>query len=489
LDNGNSLQFLFKLVGPNSGTQDVVVFRFMNGGDELCSETLIGIEKNFNGIEATTHTSVWYHVPLSQTIDVTSVDVHIRGGDAIYIDSARLSQWVEDQRINTWQFGRYGGGGYCLSEDVQDHHGFNADQCYHGLRFSWGVDARTVPYYEGYGEDECVEPTQPPVKQTGDPSCMSGNTGLMKVEKVDFYLKNEKEVNMQDTNYTNLKVSDNTQGQDNMMQVSTRSREAIGEFAFGSPYGNCTNDDCALNPSLRNKQEERIQVTKLSDLKVGDNILGYDSMMQPSTCSVEAIGEFGFGPLYGNYTDGHYIFNPSTGMIGEHGSLPSHVVTKEKKYEILTDCPLGVDESGTKFTPIDSDMCGKHMTEMSWTDYILLHKGILRIVRATGGFWFSISSYSNKEALGKYAPPLCASMLKCMKDSKDCEQLEISSIAFIDNTLNEFSKTIVKDVFPEIGSHFKLGSVAATLSGGKSVVSKTIAEDMFRGLIPVSLSV
>jgi len=308
---------------------------------------------------------------------------------------------------------------------------------------------------------------------------MSGNTGLMKVEKVDCNLRDEKEVSMQETNFTDLEVSDNIQGDDNMMQLSTCAREAIREFGFGSLYDNCTNDNCTLNPSLRNEHEEKIEVTKLLDLKVGDNIQGYDTTMQLSTCSVEAIGEFGFGPLYGNYTNGHYILNPSTGMIEEHGSLPSHVVTKEKKYQILTDCPLGIDESGTKFTPIDSDFCGKHMTEMSWTDYVLLHKGILRIVRATGGFWFSISSYSDMEAVGKYAPSVCASMLKCMKDSTDCKHFEINSIAFIENTLNESSKTIVKDVFPEIGFHFNLGSVAATLSAGKSVVSKTIAEDMF----------
>jgi len=472
-------------------TKNTVIFRFMSGGNERCRQ-------RFKVLTMPQENWVWYSVDIPQTTsDVTSVEVHIRGDDRLGIDYAKLVEYYGLDHGRTWNFGVESGGGYCVSKDDLDTFGTN--ECYHGLQFPWYDDARTVSAYNGTDDTLCglgfkqlVGYDHPPPlaePPSSSPSCMSGNTGLMKVEKVDCNLRNEKEVSMQDTNFTDLKVSDNIQGNDNMMQVSTCSREAIGEFGFGSPYGNCTNDGCTLNPSLRNEQEERIQVTKLSDLKLGDNIQGYDAMMQLSTCSIEAIGEFGFGPLYGNYTDGHYILNPSTGMIEEHGSLPSHVVTKENKYQILTDCPLGIDESDTKFTPIDSDFCGKHMTEMSWTDYVLLHKGILRIVRATGGFWFSISSYSDMEAVGKYAPLLCASMLKCMKDSKDCEHFEIDSITFIDNTLNEFSKTIAKDVFPEIGSHFKLGSAAATLTAGKSVVSKTIAEDMFLGFVPVSLSV
>lgn len=224
--------------------------------------------------------------------------------------------------------------------------------------------------------------------------------------------------------------------------------------------------------NLRHEKAVKTQVTKLTDLKVGDKIQGFDHMMQPSTCTVEAIGEFGFGQLYGNYTDDHFILNPSTGMIEEHGASPSDVVTKEQKYEILTDCPLGIDESGTKFTPIDSDFCGRHLKEMSWSDYLLIHKGILRIVRATGGFWFSMSSYPDFSLVQTHAPPLCASMLKCMKDHEDCEDFEEHSIAFIDNALSESTKDIAKGVFTNIGRHRELGSAAASISAGKSVIAE-----------------
>merc|ERR1711937_574575 len=106
---------------------------------------------------------------------------------------------------------------------------------------------------------------------------------------------------------------------------------------------------------------------------------------------------------------------------------------------------------------------------MSWSDYLLLHKGILRIVRATGGFWFSMSSYDDMNQVSMYAPPLCSSMLKCLKDHDNCHDFEKHSKSFIDKTLTEHTKTITKSIFTNIGRHRELGSVSATLSAGKSV--------------------
>jgi len=464
----------------DTGSKGPFIARFMKGTEEKCRR-LLDISKGFPFNHLIHYTQV-----NTNNVDVTSVELHNLSGDALYVDYATLIEYEDvfsgsngnpEKAIKTSLFGRDGGSGYCLSKDASDYKYFPVTQCYPGLQFLWGDQVRTtVPNYTG-GDNTYCEPDEKPEPEG---SCMSGNTGLMKVEKDDHNLINEKQERIQKKKNTDLKVGDKVECDDKIMELSTCSREAIGEFGFGPPYDNYTNIHSILNPSSSIEMEETIEVTRLTDLKVGDKIHGYDETMQLSTCSVEAIGEFGFGPLYGNYTDDHFILNSSTGMIEEHGSLPSDICTKGKKYQILTDCPLGVDESGIKFTPIDSDFCGKRMKEMSWKDYVLLHKGILRIVRATGGFWFSISSYTDMEAVERHAPPVCASMLKCMKDSKDCKHFEKNSIVFIDNTLSEFSKAIVKDVFPNIGSHNKLGSVAATLSAGKSIISKTIAE----GLLP-----
>jgi len=208
---------------------------------------------------------------------------------------------------------------------------------------------------------------------------------------------------------------------------------------------------------------DKSQVTKLKELNEGDNIQGFDEKMEPMQCKVEAVGTFGFGYLYGNYTQGHFIFNPNTKMIQQHGV--SDEQTSEEKYDILTDCPLGVDEAGTKFTPIDSDFCGVKKKEMSWSDYILLHKAILRVVRQAGGFYFSSSAYSDMNAAKEIAPRICSSMLKCMKDCNDCDSLENESIFFIDEALTDEAKQKTIKAFKNLGSPSQPGSIARTVSG------------------------
>ena len=236
--------------------------------------------------------------------------------------------------------------------------------------------------------------------------------------------------------------------------------------------GSCMSGNTGLiKVNTQKTKSQSSEVTKLIDLEIGDSIRGYDEFMRPSTCKVEAIGQFGFGPLYGNYTDDHFIYNPTNNMIEEHGKAVASEadMTRENKYEILTDCPLAQDEAGTRFTPIDKDFCGEETKSMSWSDYVLLHKGILRVVRETGGFWFSQSAYPDFDLLQRHAPSICKSMLKCLKDHDDCQDFEMSSIVFIETVLSDAAKVLTFDAFHNIGRHRELGSVSATVSGGGSI--------------------
>ena len=53
-------------------------------------------------------------------------------------------------------------------------------------------------------------------------------------------------------------------------------------------------------------------VTIVKELAVGDKIEGLDADKQPALCTVEAIGQFGHGTLYGNYTEDHFVLDPAT---------------------------------------------------------------------------------------------------------------------------------------------------------------------------------
>ena len=163
---------------------------------------------------------------------------------------------------------------------------------------------------------------------------------------------------------------------------------------------------------------------------MSNTILGLDENKQTAKCSVEAVGSFGHGPVYGNYTDTHYVLNPNSGMVERHGK--NQIMSIQDKYIVLTSCPLGVDESGVGFTPFDSDFFGKMTREMTWKDYLLLHTAILRIVRDTGAFWLDGSSYEDLDFLHAHAPIMGKTLLQCMKNHSDCKDLEDASMIFIE---------------------------------------------------------
>jgi hypothetical protein len=177
--------------------------------------------------------------------------------------------------------------------------------------------------------------------------------------------------------------------------------------------------------------------------------------------------------VYGNYTSDHFVLNPTTGHVETHGKHQDRTI--QDKYIVLTSCPLGVDESGIGFTPFDSDFFGGNemaQQPLTWHDYLLLHAAVLRVVRHTGAFWFDGSSYKDLNFLRAHAPIMGKTLLQCMKDHDDCNDLEEASLVFIDRALNENVKQKAFDIFHNIGKHRELGSVSATVSAGKSVRRK-----------------
>lgn len=82
--------------------------------------------------------------------------------------------------------------------------------------------------------------------------------------------------------------------------------------------------------------------SRAKDLKVGDYVIGLDGRGPRSVCTMEAVGTLGFGPLYGNYTDDHFVYLPAN-STDEKGKVIMHgqkgVLKNETKYEVLTSCP------------------------------------------------------------------------------------------------------------------------------------------------------
>ena len=207
-------------------------------------------------------------------------------------------------------------------------------------------------------------------------------------------------------------------------------------------------------------------VSIVKELAVGDTIEGLDADKQPALCTVEAIGQFGHGTLYGNYTEDHFVLDPATGNVTQHGAVGNRTV--EDKYEVMTSCPVGLDEAGTGFTPMDGDFCGKNTSEMGWSDYLLIHASILRIVRATGGYWFGASAYSDFDSVVQHGPAFCAAMLACAGTGTECDEFERISTLFIDSYLTDDAREASHKGLPGIGVVGAPGSASFVVSQGKA---------------------
>ena len=188
--------------------------------------------------------------------------------------------------------------------------------------------------------------------------------------------------------------------------------------------------------------------------------------MDAALCTVEAIGKFGYGALYGNYTEDHFVLDPATGNVAQHGKLGNRTV--EDKYDVMTSCPVGLDEAGTGFTPLDGGFCGESTSEMAWSDYLLIHASILRIVRATGGYWFSASAYDDIDSVMQHGPELCAAMLACAGAGTECNELERICALFIHgHYLSDDAHEATLKAMPDIGEVGAPGSVSFVVSEGK----------------------
>jgi len=246
------------------------------------------------------------------------------------------------------------------------------------------------------------------------------------------------------------------------------SSEPTSGATNGTPKASCI---AGRTRVVRAKHPDSVElssnVIKVKNLKIGDLIRGYDSGLNPAQCRVEAIGSFGSGVVFGNYTSSHYLFNPHSKVIEENGKEGDIAI--DEKFDLISDCPLVEDEVGNRFSSIDSDFCGGSVKNMSWRDYLLLHKAILNVVYASGPFWFDGDSYKNFEMVNMHAPHVCRTILYCVKDHNRCNELEDASIAFIDNGLTDSARKKAYEKFHNIGSHRRLGSVSASVTSGKSV--------------------
>ena len=161
------------------------------------------------------------------------------------------------------------------------------------------------------------------------------------------------------------------------------------------------------------------------------------------------------------------MLDPAKGNIMQHGAVGNRTV--EDKYDMMTSCPVALDEAGSGFTPMDGGFCGKNTSKMGWSDYLLIHASMLRIVRATGAYWFSASAYRDFASVAQHGPELCAAMLACAGAGAECNELERISALFINSDyLTDDARNATMKGMPGLGEVGTPGSVSFVVSQGKA---------------------
>jgi len=205
------------------------------------------------------------------------------------------------------------------------------------------------------------------------------------------------------------------------------------------------------------------QFKYVKDLETGDAIEGFDENMTPATCTIEAIGHFGVGPVFGNYTEDHFNLDAAIDKVAAHGRKGKEETAGN--YAVLTSCPVGLDEAEVGFTPFSSVLLGDD--PLAWSDYVLIHKSLVSIVRKTGPHVLSPSTYTSIKKVKQYTQKFYKTMLGCAKDSGKCDSFEKAAEDLLENSVTDKAKAKVRSAFGNLGKSKSKGSISAAVSKGK----------------------
>ena len=192
--------------------------------------------------------------------------------------------------------------------------------------------------------------------------------------------------------------------------------------------------------------------TKIKHLEVGNVIRGVNENMEPTDCTVTAIGKYKAKKMYGGYTADHSIFSDSESGMVMHGRKGEE--TFEDTYDVLTDCPLSTDEQDVHFSGFGH--CGRGT--LDWSDYITLYDALSGLVEegnAHGINFYSSSTWNNMGNLAGKAAVICDQILACDAsdddNSAECAALEATLETTMETEVKAEHLTTIRNRVPKLG--------------------------------------
>lgn len=164
--------------------------------------------------------------------------------------------------------------------------------------------------------------------------------------------------------------------------------------------------------------------------------------------------------FYGNYTSDHLVLraNETGDDIVPFGEQGFSGVVEAEGFDVMTDCPVAMDVSGTLFTPIAVPFCGR-LGQFAWSDYLKIFKILrkLSILYQVRDYSFLTSIPDALATLGG----ICSSIIECSNscDKAGCSTLEVTLASFVANaTTAEFQARVANiteralNYFDEVGT-------------------------------------
>ena len=208
-----------------------------------------------------------------------------------------------------------------------------------------------------------------------------------------------------------------------------------------------------------------VEIKELQHLEVGDTIKGVnENKIEVDDCEVVSVSIQGNGTVFGNYTSDHYVLsaddNDTVVAHGEDGEEENVEV-----FQVLSSCPINVDESGKKTT---FSICGKVLYDggpMPWSVYLKIHGIMFKLVKESGVR--DLSAFHDLDDAIQRLPGLCISGLTCAEEG-DCGEFEAKMMDFIKHDLVTDARKKVYAAFHHLGDASKEGSISFMVSKGLS---------------------
>ncbi len=205
------------------------------------------------------------------------------------------------------------------------------------------------------------------------------------------------------------------------LNPSSKSSKAKHPYPYSTKGGkaSCVSGDAGV---FKVNDDDSVTVITLKEAEPGDKVKGLDADLHDAVCEVEALGYWGKGALYGNYTASHYVYDESSGDIVEHGEVGEY--SFNDLFILLSTCPLVLDETEQAFTPIDSDVnFGPEQggNVIAWSDYINVFNSMFGLVKLIGVCIMDQDGYADLEGWQEFSVVLNEGYKKCVENGgEDC---------------------------------------------------------------------